>query len=238
MVAVIALAAFLVGFSKAGVAGTLGPSVTVMVALALPADDAVGLLLPIMIIADWSTVAAHWKRWETPIYRRLLLAALIGIAIGSVVLSSIDEEMLRSIIAVAMLAYALLYAASRSIRLDPERIERYAWPAGVTSGLASTFAHLGGPPVFVYLMSTSLPPRRFVATGAILFATVNLLKVPAFFYAEMFNAELIASTLWTWLLIPVGVIAGRGVVERLNRLWFERITVAFLAIGAVVLLVV
>ena len=238
MVAVVALAAFLVGFSKAGVAGTLGPSVTVMVALAMPADDAVGLLLPILIIADWFTVAAHWRQWDTGIYRRLLAAALIGIAVGSLVLSSVDEEMLRRIIAVAMLAYAAFYAASRSIRLAPEKTERYAWPAGATAGLASTLAHLGGPPVFVYLMSTNLDSRRFVATSALLFATINLLKVPAFFYAEMFDADLITSTMWTWLLIPVGVLAGRALVERLNRLWFERITVAFLAVGAIVLLVV
>lgn len=236
MIAVIALAAFLIGFSKAGVAGTLGPSVTVMVALTIPADDAVGLLLPILIIADWFTVAAHWRKWDVGIYRRLLAAALVGIAVGSLIISSVDEEMLRRIIAVAMLAYVIFYAASRSIRLDPAKTERYAWPAGATAGLASTFAHLGGPPIFVYLMTTNLDPRRFVATSGILFASINLLKVPGYFYADLFDADLIVSTMWTWLLIPVGVLVGRALVDRINRLWFERLTVTFLALGAVVLL--
>ena len=49
----VALAAFLIGFNKAGVAGTLGPFVTVLLALSIPADDAIGLLLPILIVADW-----------------------------------------------------------------------------------------------------------------------------------------------------------------------------------------
>ena len=238
MIAVIALAAFLVGFSKAGVAGTLGPSVTVMVALTMPADDAVGLLLPILIIADWFTVAAHWRKWDTGIYRRLLLAALIGIAAGSLVISSIDEDLLRRIIAVAMLAYAVFYFFSRTIELDPDKSERYAWPAGITAGLTSTFAHLGGPPIFVYLMTTNLKPRQFVATSAFLFASINLLKVPGYFFADLFDAELIMSTMWTWLLIPVGVLAGRALVDRINRVWFERLTVSFMALGALVLLVV
>jgi hypothetical protein len=99
-------------------------------------------------------------------------------------------------------------------------------------------AHLGGPPIFAYLMTTKLNPRRFVATSAILFATINLLKVPGYFYADLFDAELIGRTAWTWLLIPVGVLAGRLLVDRINRVWFERLTVAFLAIGALVLLVV
>lgn len=238
MVALVALAAFLVGFSKAGVAGTLGPIVTVILVLAIGADDAVGLLLPILIIADWFTVAAHWKQWDLPIYRRLLAAATIGIVIGSYVISAIDEDALRRIIAIAMLAFAVFYAVSRSIRLDPSKQQRNAWPAGIVSGLASTLAHLGGPPVFVYLMTTDLSPRRLVATSAVLFASINLLKVPGYFAAGLFDGDLIVSTAWTWVMIPVGVFAGRALVGRINREWFERVTVGLLAAGALVLLFV
>lgn len=238
MVAIIALAAFLVGFSKAGVAGTLGPFVTVLMALAIGADDAVGLLLPILIIADWFTVAAHWKRWDIPIYRRLLAAAAIGILVGSLIISAVDEATLRRIIAVAMLAFAIFYVASRSIQLDPSKQARNAWPAGAVSGLVSTLAHLGGPPIFVYLMTTNLSPRRFVATSAFLFATINLLKVPGYFAAGLFDGELIFSTMWTWVMIPVGVLVGRALVDRINRQWFERVTVVLLAAGALVLLFV
>ncbi len=232
-----AIAAFLIGFNKAGVAGTLGPFVTVLLALSIPADDAVGLLLPILIVADWFTLAAHWRQWDTRIYGRLLMASLIGIAIGSVVISAVSETALRRIIAVAMLGFAIFYIKSRSIRLDPRKSDRYAWPAGATSGLISTLAHLGGPPVFVYLMTTNLKPRQFVATSAVLFATINLLKVPGYLFAGLFDGELIVSTMWTWVMIPVGVLAGRALVDKINRERFERITVALLTVGAALLLI-
>ena len=232
----VALAAFLIGFNKAGVAGTLGPFVTVLVALSIPADDAIGLLLPILIVADWFTLAAHWRQWDTKIYLRLLLAALIGIAVGYVVISSVDEIALRRIIAVAMLGFALFYLKSRSIRLDPQKSDRYAWPAGATSGLISTLAHLGGPPVFIYLMTTSLSPRRFVATSAVLFATINLLKVPGYFFAGLFDGELIVSTMWAWVMIPIGVGVGRALVDKINRERFEKTTVVLLTVGALLLL--
>jgi hypothetical protein len=238
LIALVALAAFLVGFSKAGVAGTLGPFVTVIMALALGADAAVGLLLPILIIADWFTVAAHWRQWDLPIYRRLLVAATVGIVIGSFIISSIDEAALRRLIAIAMLGFAVFYASSKSIRLDPGKERRNAWPAGVVSGIVSTLAHLGGPPIFVYLMTTNLSPRRFVATSALLFASINLLKVPGYFAAGLFDGELIVSTMWAWLMIPVGVLVGRSLVDRINRESFERVTVALLAGGALVLLFV
>jgi uncharacterized membrane protein YfcA len=71
-------AAFLIGFGKAGVGGSLGPFVTVLVVLTIPADDAIGLLLPMLIVADALTVAAHWRRWDRAILIRLLTAATSG----------------------------------------------------------------------------------------------------------------------------------------------------------------
>ena len=238
MVALVALAAFLVGFSKAGVAGTLGPFVTVLMALAIGADDAVGLLLPILIIADWFTVAAHWRHWDLSIYRRLLAAAAVGIVIGSFIISTVDEAALRRIIAISMFVFAVFYAFSKSVRLDPSKQKRNAWPAGVISGVVSTLAHLGGPPIFVYLMTTNLSPRRFVATSAFLFASINLLKVPGYLAAGLFDGDLIVSTMWAWAMIPIGVLVGRALVDRINREWFERVTVVLLAAGALVLLFV
>jgi uncharacterized membrane protein YfcA len=238
MVALVALAAFLVGFSKAGVAGTLGPFVTVLMALAIGADDAVGLLLPILIIADWFTVAAHWRHWDLSIYRRLLAAAAVGIVIGSFIISTVDEAALRRIIAISMFVFAVFYTFSKSVRLDPSKQKRNAWPAGVISGVVSTLAHLGGPPIFVYLMTTNLSPRRFVATSAFLFASINLLKVPGYFAAGLFDGDLIVSTMWAWAMIPIGVLVGRALVDRINREWFERVTVVLLAAGALVLLFV
>ena len=237
VIAVVALAGFLIGFGKSGVAGTLGPFVTVVMALALPADDAIGLLLPMLIVADAFTVTAHWRRWDSSILRPLLLTALAGIAAGSVVISIVDEPTLRRIIATAMLVFVLGYAGIRRLRLPPEKVPRYAWVAGSAAGLTSTLAHLGGPPIVAYLLSAGVAPRVFVGTSAALFAAINVLKLPGYAFAGLLDWHLVLGTAWAWLLIPVGVAAGRILVDRIDRTAFERVTVALLAAGSVVLLV-
>ena len=237
MIVLIAGAAFLIGFSKAGVGGTLGPFVTVLVALALPADDTIGLLLPMMIVADGFTITVHWRRWDQPILRRLLVAAVVGIAAASLLISSISEPMLRRVIAVAMLGFALFFLWNKIPRSTATTAQRSAWPTGIVAGATSTLAHLGGPPVIAYLITTDLKPRPLVATTAALFTIVNLFKLPAYLLAGLLDGELIAETWWTWLAIPVGVLVGRSVVDRINRLWFERMTMALLVTGALVLLV-
>ncbi len=235
MLAVTAIAAFLIGFSKAGVGGTLSPFVTVLVALSLPADDAIGLLLPMLIVADWFTITAHWRQWVTPIVLRLLAASVVGIAIGSTIIGSISEPALRNLIAVAMLVFAAYYLATKT-QVAANLSLRRAWPAGFVGGLTSALAHLGGPPVLAYLLTTDLSPRKFVATSAALFATTNLLKVPAYLLAGLLDAELIASTWLAWLAIPFGVVTGRALVGRLDREMFDRITTTLLIAGAIVLL--
>ena len=236
MLLVTAIAAFLIGFSKAGVGGTLSPFVTVLVALSLPADDAIGLLLPMLIVADWFTITAHWRQWVTPIVLRLLAASVVGIALGSTVLGSISEPALRNLIAIAMLDFAAYYLITKTQVAAHLSMTR-AWPAGLIAGVSSALAHLGGPPILAYLLTTDLPPRKFVATSAALFTVTNMLKVPAYFLAGLFDGDLIASNWYAWFAIPFGVMAGRALVGRLDRNLFDRITTTLLVAGAILLLV-
>lgn len=237
MIFAIAIAAFLIGFGKAGIGGTIGPFVTVLVALTIPADDAIGLLLPMLIFADAFAVAAHWRRWDGAILLRLLAAAAVGIAAASLIISNISEPLLRRIIAISMLGFVAFYLWSKNPHSAANKAQKYAWPAGVLAGVTSTLAHLGGPPVMSYLVTTELNPRPLVATSAALFAAMNLLKVPAYLFAGLFDAGLIADTWWTWLAIPIGVATGRALVDRINRTTFDRMTTVLLVGGALVLLV-
>lgn len=237
MIFAIAAAAFLIGFDKAGVGGNVGPFVTVLVALTIPADDAIGLLLPMLIAADVFAVGAHWRRWDRAILLRLLAAAAVGITAASLLLSNISEPLLRDIIAIAMLGFVVFYLWSANPRSTASRAQQHAWPAGLLGGATSTLAHLGGPPVMGYLVTTELKPRPLVATSAALFAAMNLLKVPAYLLAGLFNADLVAETWWTWLAIPFGVATGRALVDRIDRTAFDRMTTVLLVGGALILLV-
>jgi uncharacterized membrane protein YfcA len=49
---ILALAAFLVGLSKCGLAVMMGALITPLVAMVIPLDQAIGLMLPILILGD------------------------------------------------------------------------------------------------------------------------------------------------------------------------------------------
>ena len=237
MIGYVALAGLLLGFGKAGIAGTLGPFVTLILVLAMPADDALGLALPRLIFADTFSVAAYWRAWEGRLLPPLIAAAVVGILGGTAMISLISEDALQRVIAASMLVFVAVYVARRRVAQLRSGYRPWALAAGAAAGFTSTIAHAGGPPIVIYLMTTGLEPRRFVATSVAFFATINIIKVPGYFVAGLFDGDLIVSTLWAWITIPIGVLVGRWLVDRIDRTRFEAATVGLLAAGAIVLFV-
>ncbi len=234
---VVAVAGFLIGFGKAGVAGTIGPFVTVLMALVLPADDAIGLLLPMLIIGDGFSVVAHWQRWDASLLWPLLFAGVAGVGLGSVILLRIEEETLSRLIAVIMLLFIAWFAWTKRPRIPASSVLRFGWLSGVVAGITSTIAHMGGPPVVIYLMAANLSPVTLVGTTVIFFAAVNLLKVPSYVIAGVMDLNLLVHTFWAWMTIPIGVWVGRRIVGVIPKGPFESVLVLLLGVGAVMLLI-
>jgi len=58
------LGVFLIGLSKAGFATGLGMLSTPLMAEAVPARTAIGVILPLLCLADIFTLAVYWRRWD------------------------------------------------------------------------------------------------------------------------------------------------------------------------------
>ena len=70
------LGAFIVGFGKAGFASGISMLQTPLLAYAMPARKAIGLVLPLLVVADIMTVSVYWKKWDL----KLVVWPLITIA--------------------------------------------------------------------------------------------------------------------------------------------------------------
>ncbi len=229
-------AAFLVGLSKGGVGG-LGPVVTLLVATALPTKVAVGLLLPILMVGDLNAVVAHWGKWSRSAVLALLPGGLFGVGVASLFLRSMSERALELFIVAISLAFAAYRIGEPRLRSAPLEIRPvHGVAAGVTAGITSTIAHVGGPPVQVYLLGRRLEPREFVATSAIVFTVINWTKVPGYLAADLFDIALIRKLWPVVFAIPPGIVIGRWFVTRVSAAVFDTLILVSLIIGALLLL--
>ena len=223
-VVVLAAAAFLIGLSKGGLGSGMGALITPAVSLALPnVAMALGLLLPMLIVGDAFAVYVYWGQWDGGLVRRLLPAALLGVALGVFVLVGLPAKSMRLAVGVFTLAVVVYKIAGDSLRRLRYRPRPWHAPAaGAMSGLASTLFNAGGPPLTTYLILNEIPPRPFIATSAIFFAILNASKVPAFVATRAFNLPLLFSVWWAFPFVPLGIWLGRRLIDRIDPRTFER----------------
>ena len=237
VVAVIGAAAFLIGLSKGGVGGGIGPLITILVAVVVTPSQAIGVLLPLLMIGDLAAVWVHRADWDRGIVARLLPAATAGVVVASVFLRQTSDrgiELFLVLLSVAFVIYRLVEPKLRRARLHVGT--GLAVTAGVTSGITSTVAHAGGPPVAIYLLAAQSPPVTFVATTAVLFFVINWLKVPGYMAAGLLDVSMLRVVPFALLIWP-GVAVGRWLVQRVPATVFERLILALLVLGAVYLLI-
>jgi uncharacterized membrane protein YfcA len=66
---------------------------------------------------------------------------------------------------------------------------------------------------------------------------LNWIKVPSYFYADLFDFKLLWRVAWLLPLLPISVWLGKWAAIRINKLTFDRIIIFFLAVSGVWLLV-
>ncbi len=230
--------AFIVGLAKGGLGGTLGALATPMMALVMPADQVIGLVLPVLMVADVFAISLHWKKWNSKHILLLLPGAIVGITIGTFVIIDAPTEVLRRILGIIILLFGLYKLVEKRLfqAIVYQSRNWHGAVAGVIAGFSSSLAHIGSPPVSIYLLMQEVTPEIFIGTSALFFGIVNLIKVPYYIYARQFDWPAVWSIAWLLPLVPLGVVAGKWLSQRVNRQQFERIIIATLMILAAMLL--
>jgi len=234
----VAVACFLTGLSKGGLGGMMGAIITPLLALAMPTNIAIGLLLPILILADIFALVAHWRRWDTRQALILLSGALIGVTIGTFVLTNLSTVALRRGLGILVLFFLVYRLFEKRILVSIPYYPRkwHGVLAGSVSGFTSTLAHAGGPAITIYMLIQQIKPVTFVATSVLFFAVLNWIKVPYYLYAGLIRFDVLTKIIWFTPLVPLGVWVGKYLIDRINRIWFERVVILFLLISGLLLL--
>jgi uncharacterized membrane protein YfcA len=215
----------------------MGAVPTPLVALVIPVDLAIGLVLPMFMIGDLFAISFHWRRWKGRLVMYLIPGAVLGVIVGTAVITRLDTEALRTGLGIIIWLFILYKLFEKRIirSLPYEGQDWHGLVAGTFTGFFS-MVNTGAPPMGIFLLMQRLAPRVFIATAALFFFILNWIKVPSYFYAGLFDFQLILRASWAILLIPVGAWTGRRVVDRLRPETFERVILFFLAVTGSILI--
>jgi uncharacterized protein len=231
-------ACFLIGLSKGGLGGPLPVAMVIpLLSVVMDPREAVPLSTPFLIFADWFALRAYWRKWDMQLVRLLLPAAVLGVILGALALSRISPNFLRIIIGIAtLLVIAYKLAADRFEKIQYEHRTWHGYLAGFASGFASTLANAGAFPFTIYmLLQKKLDAVTFIGTTTLLFALVNLMKIPLFLQQNLLSLDRIRSVLWALPIIVLGVWLGRKSLHYINQQTFERLMMGLLVLAVILL---
>ena len=236
---VTALVAFIIGLSKGGLGGMLGALITPIMAFIVPVDQAIGLILPILMYADLFAVTFHWGHWNTRLVLLLLPGAITGVIVGTLFITNVPTDVLRTGLGIIVLLFAV-YKFFEGRIVKSIQYQSRGWHgllAGTITGFSSTLAHTGGPPVSIYLLMQDLTPQVFVATSALFFLILNWLKVPFYMYAQLFDIPRLLGITWIIVpIVPLGVWAGKWAALRIEKKTFENVILILLILSSLMLI--
>lgn len=236
----ILFAAVLVGLNKTGLP-TLGVLILTILLLVFPAKIAIGIMLPMLIIADVFAILYYrqYVMWRQLF--PLLPWVLCGIVLGYFILDIIDGERLKFVIGILVIGLVTLHVVQnefggRIMRALPNSTW-FVSIMGILGGFTTMVGNAAGEVLAIYLTVKGVPKREFIGTTAWFFFIVNLIKIPFYFQLGLIDATIIKFDLLLVIPILLGAILGINLLPRISQKVFTALILILATIGGVNLII-
>jgi len=229
----IAIAAFVIGLSKAGLKGIDMMNVTIM-AIIFGGKASTGIVLPLLCTADIMAVKYYHRHAQWNHFWKILPWMVVGILIGVYTGKDLDEALFRKIMAIIIIftvAIMLLLEFKKNIAIPTNKL--FVVSTGLISGFTTMLGNLAGAFSNIYFLAMRLPKNDFIGTAAWVFMVINLFKVP---FQVIYWKNITLATLKTdALLVPAliaGFWAGIKIVSKINDDSYRKVVIVLTLIGA------
>lgn len=180
------------GISKGGFGSGAAFAAASVLALVIEPGLALGVMLPLLMLIDVSTLKPYWGKWDRQAALLLTLGAVPGVALGAALYQIAEPDVFRVLIGVISLGFVAWQLAIKRGIIRAAQTVLPVWAgalAGAVAGFTSFVSHAGGPPAAVYLLSKKLSKTQFQATTVLVFWVVNIAKFIPYSFLGMFTLQ-------------------------------------------------
>lgn len=209
------------GISKGGFGSATSFAAAPFLALILEPKEAVAILLPLLLVMDFSALKPYWGKWDRGTARVLILGGIPGAFLGAALILAVNADVFRFLIGVIAVGFVLMELAREVGYLRPARAaisDRMGYLFAIGAGFTSFVAHAGGPVAAIYMLSKNLSKLEYQATTVVAFWLNNLLKIALYMSLGILSWQTASIGLY---LIPVAIL-GTYLGVRLHRIVPER----------------
>ena len=212
---------FVFGISKGGVPGPIAMLAVPVMSFAMSPLQAAGILLPLLIIMDFSAIYLYWKKWLNNIVKIIIPASIIGILFGTFTFQYTNENQIRIVVGAISIIFVLVSFIQRNnLLLKPTNLKGYFWSS--IAGYTSFLIHAGNPPINFYMLPLKLDKVSFIGTMTLAFLVINVVKLIPYYYVGLLAPSNLIVSLILLPLAFVSVLFGYFLQKKIpEKLFFN-----------------
>jgi len=205
------LCAIGIGMAKTGLGG-LGMIVVPVMANIFGAKSSTGILLLLLIMADFFGVRYYHMHADMRQLVKLIPSTIIGIVTGVFVGDQISDEYFQLLLVIVIISGVLMTV----IKVEIKERKIFSIIVGFLGGFVTMIGNAAGPIMSIYFLSMGFNKNKFIGTAAWFFLFVNLFKVPFhIFIWNTIDLEIFLFDLSLFPLILIGAIIGVWMVKKI-----------------------
>ena len=166
---------------------------------------------------------------------RLAVSSALGVPVGIWMLSNLNEALIKALLGLVLIAYALYALLRPTTQRRPSR--RWIYVAGFLAGCLGGAYNTPGPPAIVYGSLRQWPRDEFRAILQALFLVNGSLVVASHLVTGHINADILTYLAFTLPALGLGILVGSRLDAHINQERFRTIvSLMILALGLSLLL--
>ena len=205
------LCAMGIGMAKTGLGG-LGMVVVPVMANIFGAKSSTGILLILLILADFFGVRYYHMHADIRQLVKLIPSTIFGILTGVLIGDILSDVDFQFLLGAVIISGALIMV----IKVDIKENKLFSIAVGFLGGFITMIGNAAGPIMSIYFLSMGFDKNKFIGTAAWFFLFVNLLKVPMHvFIWKTIDLNILLFDLSLFPLILLGALTGVWIVKKI-----------------------
>lgn len=243
---VLILFAVLSGLAKAGFGFGAGMILNPILTLFISSTAATTLLAPILWFSNFTGARIHRTSIQWGLIVRMLPMALSGTLIGSLVLTYVDEQLLKPGIGISAIVMGLILIFIRKkqvVEVKDQPVTNTAkkkifYQVGAfASGFVGATANSGGLPLIaLFLHDQTISKKQFTANIAMLLAVMDSVKIISYVFLGILSIKNLLLVLLFIPFIYAGGYAGKWLNEKIPEKSFFAVVHSIVFVTGILLL--
>ena len=192
----------------------------------LPAIEIIPIILVLEVIISIFMVPYIWNKIDWNFVSKLLIGIIIGSPIGLYLLTYLNPETTHLSVCLLIIFFSILLMKGYS---NPKINNNYGkFFTGIVSGTLNGLTTLGGMPVAIFLLATSIQPAIIRGSLAALFFLTDIYAFILSFFAGIVDTTTIYRTIPLIIILPIGVFIGDKFFVKSKEATYRKVVFYFL----------